>query len=151
AAVVIHNTSPETLDGLAIQVTGPALADAGVTTPVPPLPPLGLRKVGFRLEGPAPKEAGKSEVEIRLVRRGADKPLDTARLTLQVIQASATQKRTFRSAIDGSVQYYSLVPARAEGGKVGLILTLHGAGVEASGQAACFSPKTWAHVVATTN
>jgi pimeloyl-ACP methyl ester carboxylesterase len=33
----------------------------------------------------------------------------------------------------------------------GLVLTLHGAAVEASGQAACFAPKSWVHVVAPTN
>jgi len=48
------------------------------------------------------------------------------------------------SGIDDSVQYYSLVPAlpREKGSSPmsgrGLVFTLHGAAVEASGQAACF-------------
>src|SRR5262249_59471537 len=65
-----------------------------------------------------------------------------------------THKRAFRSAIDGSVQYYSWVPAQPApngDGKAALVLTLHGAAVEATGQAACFAPKPGVHVVAPTN
>ena len=58
---------------------------------------------------------------------------------------------TFRSKIDGSVQYYALVPATPGQQPPGLTLTLHGAGVEGLGQAACFTPKSWTHVVAATN
>jgi pimeloyl-ACP methyl ester carboxylesterase len=63
-------------------------------------------------------------------------------------------KRTFTSDIDGSVQYYSVRPARpgaADRSRPGLVLSLHGASVEATGQAACYAAKAWAHVVAPTN
>ncbi|MBL9121828.1 MAG: prolyl oligopeptidase family serine peptidase [Phycisphaerae bacterium] len=60
------------------------------------------------------------------------------------------RKITFRSGIDGSVQYYSCVPASGEG-QVGLILSLHGASVEATSQAASYSPKSWAHIICPTN
>ncbi len=71
------------------------------------------------------------------------------------------RKRTFRSTIDGSVQYYGLVPARPEPGKnrrptktprrPGLVLTLHGAAVEAIGQAEAYAGKPGLHIVAPTN
>lgn len=65
-----------------------------------------------------------------------------------------THKRTFISGIDGSVQYYSVVPAapaRESTEPLGLILSLHGASVEASSQAAAYTAKDWAHIVCPTN
>lgn len=59
-------------------------------------------------------------------------------------------KRVYRSAIDASVQYVSIVPAQPPatgyggGGtteRPGLMLSLHGASVEATNQAAAYSPK----------
>src|SRR5262249_32981265 len=81
---------------------------------------------------------------------------DETNLEIPVRKSNETHRRTFRSDIDGSVQYYSVVPASApkEGEpKVtpGLTLTLHGAAVEAQGQAACFAQKPWTYVVAPTN
>jgi predicted esterase len=152
AAVVVVNASKSAVKNLAIRATLPG--GKAVETAVPAVPAQGVRKVGFRLKGTAPKEDG-CDVELELVSKdtGAAKSLDRGKLRLGVAKAGSTHKRTFRSGIDGSLQYYSLVPARPEKGDPtpGLILTLHGAAVEASGQAACFSPKTWAHVVAPTN
>ena len=65
--------------------------------------------------------------------------------------------RGYVSKIDGSVQYYGIVPAKREPTNVdanikpALVLTLHGAGVEGIGQAACFTPKSNLITVAPTN
>jgi dienelactone hydrolase len=75
------------------------------------------------------------------------------RLILRVRERGKTYKETFISEIDHSCQYYAVLqpedydPQK----KYGLILTLHGAGVEASGLVDCFAPKDWAFVVAPTN
>jgi dienelactone hydrolase len=160
AAVVVLNATADPADHLTVETV---LAGGEPTrSPLPPLLPTGLRKVGFRIEGPAPKEAGNARLEVRLVRGEGDQrqTLDTARLTLHVVRPGQTHRRTFRSGIDGSVQYYALVPAATDGtvksgeaavGRPGLVLTLHGAAVEAAGQAACYTRKPWAHVVAPTN
>jgi dienelactone hydrolase len=63
---------------------------------------------------------------------------------------------TFVSAIDGSVQYYAVNPARPVGDRnakkrPALFLSLHGAGVEAIGQAEAYEAKSWGHIVAPTN
>ncbi len=74
-------------------------------------------------------------------------------VTLSTVSRSATHRETFRSATDGSVQYAGIVPpldfdpARS----YGLVLTLHGAGVEAIGQARAYSAKDWTFIVAATN
>ena len=63
-------------------------------------------------------------------------------------------KTTFRSGIDGSVQYYAVNPMRPCAGREtapALFLSLHGAGVEALGQAQAYSPKSWGYLVAPTN
>ncbi len=55
--------------------------------------------------------------------------------------------------MDSSVQYYGLLPPSNfdPAREYGLILSLHGAGVEAIGQASAYRPKDWAYVVAPTN
>jgi len=74
-------------------------------------------------------------------------------LNLRVRDPEQSRRVTFHSWIDGSVQYYGLLPPKDydPDKKYGLILTLHGAGVEASGQVDAYQPKDWAFVVAPTN
>ena len=74
-------------------------------------------------------------------------------LELGVKDASAPRKVTFISAMDNSVQYYGLLPPSNfdPQRQYGLILSLHGAGVEASGQVGSYRPKDWAYVAAPTN
>ncbi|MEE8458288.1 MAG: prolyl oligopeptidase family serine peptidase, partial [Phycisphaerales bacterium] len=51
------------------------------------------------------------------------------------------------------VQYYAVTPILPgeQTGNRALVLTLHGAGVQARRQAAVYTPKTWANIVAPTN
>ena len=81
------------------------------------------------------------------------KTLDSTKINLRVRQPGQTYTRTFRSSIDGSLQYYAVVPALPgpSAGRPGLVLTLHGAGVEGIGQAQCYSRKPGLYVVAPTN
>jgi poly(3-hydroxybutyrate) depolymerase len=149
AAVLARNNTTETLSGLALDATLPGNASA--RTEVPALPPLSVRKVGFRLAGPAMAKVGPVAVRVRLLHGADSEPIDAIELTLQAVAPGATHRKTFQSDIDGSVQYYSFVSALPGENKPGLVLTLHGAGVEASGQAACYARKPGLHVVAPTN
>jgi pimeloyl-ACP methyl ester carboxylesterase len=154
AAVVVINATDRPVNNLELQA---ACAGAEpVVTWVPPLLPRGTRKVGFRVEGPAPAKGASPRVDLKLVRRQGEKQqvLDTVHLTLNSRLPEETRKCTFVSAIDGSVQYYALVPAKKDAGakaKPALVLTLHGAAVEAIGQAACYAPRPGIYVVAPTN
>jgi predicted esterase len=67
--------------------------------------------------------------------------------------------RTFRSAIDGSVQSYAVLPAaesttesdsddNSKDGQPGMIVTLHDAGTTCEEHLAQYKAKTWAHIVA---
>src|SRR5262245_38558450 len=152
AAVVIVNASAETLRDAEIQARA-AGNEKPTTTLVPPIGPWSIRKCGVRLAGAAPNAAGDYDVSLTLSRKGRAQALDTTSLRLRVLRPEQTHKRTFRSNIDGSVQYYAVVPAKRDDSDPvpGLVLTLHGAGVEAIGQANCYAARPWCHVVAPTN
>lgn len=150
AGIVVANAKDDSASGLAIVAT---LDGKSVTSPVPSIPPLSVRKVAVRVESPAPPAEGPRSLTISLVKDGRE--VHSAKLDLAARPASATRNVTFVSGIDGSVQYYGLVPAKpdpdAKGRKPGLILTLHGAGVEGGGQARVYAPKIGTHIVAPTN
>jgi poly(3-hydroxybutyrate) depolymerase len=77
----------------------------------------------------------------------------TQALTLQVVPAGATHRESFLSGVDRSAQYFGVVPptSDAPAGPKAMVLSLHGAGVQAIGQAAAYAPKDWAWIVAPTN
>jgi len=160
--IVVVNATESWRDDLVITAKLPDGAETD--TPVPTLVPLSVRKIGFGLKGSRPQGEGTWAIELKLRQKaqgsqGRDEPwetLDTSTITVRTRQTGQTHKRTFKSAIDGSVQYYAVVPAlrRAADSKVsrpGLVLTLHGAGVEAIGQAQAYAPKPGLHIVAPTN
>jgi hypothetical protein len=110
--IVVLNASTQVQRGLFIA----AAHEGGRTaeSPVPNLPPLGLAKVPVRLKVLPPRSAGVGKVQLRLLRReGKERyTLDTAEVTLRIREPHESQKRTFLSAIDGSVQYYAVLPAQ---------------------------------------
>ncbi len=80
------------------------------------------------------------------------KTLHGKSIAVEAVDASAYQSYTFRSDIDGSVQYFSVVPQTGSSSTgQALFLSVHGAGVEAIGQARAYKPKDWGVLVAPTN
>jgi poly(3-hydroxybutyrate) depolymerase len=147
-ALPVLNATSDTAAGLVMESTvGNAPA---VRTPVPPVVPTGVRKVGFAVRGRAPEKPGPVPVRVRLLR--GDAVLDEATVNLEAQAATAARRHTFRSGIDGSVQYFAAIPPKegpADG--AGLVLTLHGASVEAIGQARAYAAKPGLWLVAPTN
>jgi poly(3-hydroxybutyrate) depolymerase len=123
----------------------------------------------FDLPPIAPMSFYKAPFEFTLIEQLPDSvPGDTMMLPLSVIsdegRTEATLKlrcrrpdesrsETFLSRIDSSVQYYGIrYPENYDPDReYALIFSLHGASVEASGQANCYAQKDWAFVVAPTN
>lgn len=151
AAVVVVNATTQWTGGLELR----AQWNGHTTrTRLSPLPPLTVRKVPFRLEGPAVRTEGRLPVALELVSLGrGGRVLEQATLDLRVRRSDQTHKRTFRSDIDGSVQYYAVNPASGGVWEPGaaLFLSLHGASVEAIGQADAYAPKRWGTIVCPTN
>jgi dienelactone hydrolase len=150
-AVMVVNTTTETRTDLAIRA---AIAGQHATeTPVPQIPPLTVRKVGFRLRGKPPTSGDTAPVVLTLL-AGRGLTLHSVTTKLRIRRPEQTQKRTFISAIDGSVQYWALNPAQPISRTPpppALFLSVHGASVEAIGQADAYSPKSWGHIVTPTN
>ena len=124
--------------------------------------PLIAQKLAVPLAADAPSAEGPVKLEIRVRARAGRRTVETPPfiVELKAVAPSAHHSRTFVSAIDRSVQYFGVVPGaggdpsqagRTTGPRPALVLTLHGAGVEAIGQARAYNPKDWAWIVAATN
>ncbi|MHB8520882.1 MAG: carboxylesterase family protein [Limisphaerales bacterium] len=153
-AVVVLNASTNELDHVELQATGSG-SNPGLRFPVS-IPPLGLRKIPFSLALPPVQDTGDYRVRLELVRfeSGRRIVLSSARVSLRVRRPDQPHKRTFISGLDDSVQYYAVnpaQPARKTGAPTALFFSLHGAGVEAIGQAEAYSPKSWGNIVCPTN
>ncbi len=198
AAVPIVNGTAEVIRGAVITARSSGHV---VHSRVPDIPPLSVRKVPFRLPPASNNAPNEMTVRLSVTCRvsGKTRDVDSQDIKVRVRNASETRKVTFVSEIDGSVQYYAVVPPRVpakprpsetgawpwlpvvgtyptnlEAGAVGavqlygywrlredlrktapprpgLVLTLHGAGVEAIGQAASYAPKRDLWIVAPTN
>ena len=173
AAVVVVNATAEPLTGMVLSAriapaVDPAEKDADNTdnetadrepatlTPCPVIAPLSIRKVPFQIAASGQAADASVQIELTLIQETdhASTALDSATIPLRVRGPEQLRKQTFVSRIDGSVQYYAVRPARPVGDDPvtsALFLTLHGAGVEALGQAASYSAKSWGHIVAPTN
>ncbi|MCK4352114.1 prolyl oligopeptidase family serine peptidase [candidate division WOR-3 bacterium] len=132
------------------------------------LHPLCVKKIPIKIESNSPDKSEYSKDEIWLpVKISLNGEIYKDSLKLRVREKGESYKITFLSKIDNSVQYFSVLPpsnfksdqepasqSASGGGAAGryaLILTLHGASVEAQGQVDCYTPKDWAYVVAPTN
>lgn len=146
-AVVVYNTTTTEKKGLKIKSS---LAGREVVTDIPAVPALSALKVPFRFNGSGVEAAGKHSALLSLIENG--KQVDTAHLETEAIAQGAPYSETFVSAIDGSVQYYAVTPqtGRPTPGSA-LFLSVHGAGVEAIGQARAYRSKDWGTLVAATN
>jgi pimeloyl-ACP methyl ester carboxylesterase len=146
-AVVVYNTSTKDLKGLQIRSR---LGGKEVVTDLPSIPALSGRKVAFGFDGSDVTATGKQDCGLVLLEKG--KVLDESKVTIEAVGPTNQYSATFVSAIDGSTQYYGVTPQEG-GSKEGaaLFLSVHGAGVEAIGQARAYRPKDWGTLVAPTN
>lgn len=152
-AVVVANTTDEIVDRLEL------VADIGgkrLTSRLPKLLPMSLRKVGFEMAPSRSVKGEKVPLTVSLRRRsGRESLVDQKHYDLNVRKTDQTRKITFVSQIDGSVQYYAVNPlsdaSAGNGSRPAMFLSLHGAGVEAIGQANAYGSKSWGITVAPTN
>ena len=145
-AVIVLNDSATPASALKIRAT---VGDRTVESRLPEIGPFTLRKVPFRFPVVVDKPGTAQHVGLVLV--GAQGEEDEGKLDVSVVDAFTTHKRTFISNIDGSLQYYAVVPAKKPSKTNALVLTLHGASVEAIGQARAYKAKDWCTIVAATN
>lgn len=151
AAAVLVNATTNWVRGARVKAT---VSGRSTETEVGDVPPLGVRKVGFRVRSAAPKAEGKVPMVLELsLRDGLRGPTEPRILELRVRKPDQVHKRTFVSEVDGSVQYYAVNPGSgaSRGPGAALFLSFHGASVEGLGQAEAYGPKRWGTLVAPTN
>ena len=146
-AVVVINTSAKTLKGLKIKSS---LNGKEMTTDVPSIPPMCTRKVMFHFNAGSISQNGNYDCALSLLDKA--NVLDEKKISISSVDASNKYSSTFISSIDGSLQYYAVTP-QSPSLKAGsaLFLSVHGAGVEAIGQARAYQSKDWGTLVAATN
>ena len=147
-AVVVINSTDKFLRGLKIRslISG---SGKEMTSDVPSIPPLSTRKVIFHFNGSG-NEKGDRECNLSLLSNG--KIIDEKKINISSVDGTNKYSSTFISDIDSSLQYYAVTPQSPES-KPGsaLFLSVHGAGVEAIGQARAYQSKDWGTLVAATN
>ncbi|RZM12067.1 MAG: alpha/beta hydrolase, partial [Pedobacter sp.] len=114
------------------------------------IPPYSVRKVYFGINGEAAPMKGLNDCQIKLSQNG--KELDQSSIKIESVEAGEKYSNTFVSHIDGSLQYYAVAPKKGipEDGAA-LFFSVHGAGVEAIGQARAYQSKDWGNLVTPTN
>ena len=120
----------------------------------PALPPLSATQVPFLLKPKVVSDRARKEVPVKLHLESTSLQYAyEATVHLRIVSWEEPHRRTRRSKIDGSVQYYAVLPPKAyeKGNAYGLVLALHGAGVEALSHAQAYSPKDFAFIIAPTN
>lgn len=110
--------------------------------------PLGVRKLPVHMVLPATSETGEITTKLEALSGMTRVQMP---VSLGVRQPHDKHSQTFISDIDGSVQYYAVTPPPEGERADSLILTLHGASVEARNQANAYGHKDWATIIAPTN
>ena len=146
-AIVIANTSSASTKNLQLKTS---VAGKEVIVSIATVPALGTRKVIFEFDASGIKAKGKHDCKISLLQKG--KLIDEKTITIEAVDNGSHYSKTFISGIDGSLQYFAITP-QVGGSKnnAALFLSVHGAGVEAIGQARAYKSKDWGTLVAATN
>ncbi|MBD1433987.1 prolyl oligopeptidase family serine peptidase [Sphingobacterium sp. DN00404] len=147
AGMVIVNSTGKTLKDLQVESTTDGKA---AVTAVPTIPPYSSRKIPVMINASRINQVGEVTTHVSLSRK--NKILDEQQISLRSMEANKPYRVTFISEIDGSVQYYAVHPAiGGEKPNDALFFSVHGAGVEAIGQAQAYKAKDWGTLVAPTN
>jgi poly(3-hydroxybutyrate) depolymerase len=146
-ALVVSNASTGAAADLSVTAT---IQGKALTSAVAVIPGLTTRKIFFEVDGSAINQKGK--YDCKLVLKQGNQTVHNATITLEAVLPREHYSSTFVSGIDGSLQYYAVTP-QVQGNKESqaLFLSVHGAGVEAIGQARAYQPKDWGNLVAATN
>jgi predicted esterase len=145
--IVLFNMTEKPLTNLRLRAV---VQGKEIISDVPAITALNSRKVGFKMDVSAVQQKGEVSCELTLLQNG--KTIDQKTISLQAVSPNEHYSNTFISAIDGSVQYFGVAPQKG-GPKdtAALFLSVHGAGVEAIGQARAYKSKDWGTLVAPTN
>ncbi|WOD45275.1 alpha/beta hydrolase-fold protein [Hwangdonia lutea] len=148
-AIRIINTSENWVENHTVtsKINGVSLSHQ-----IPNIPPLSVQKVPFKIASVADsKQLGKADLKLSLHAKNGTL-INTNTIQIEIKSKHNHHKRTLKSNVDGSVQYYSVAPSSDKNLKDGaLFLSVHGASVEAVNQANAYKKKDWGNLIAPTN
>ena len=154
AGAGICNATERLVTGLSMRTTRAGASP--MTTPLAAIPPLATLRVAYTIPGGATVEKKETPIQVELLAADGQTVLQTRELKLRTanpFDPSEPYRQTFVSQIDGSVQYYAVKQAaqHKDDPSPAMVLTLHGASVEAASHLIHISGKSWAHLVSPTN
>jgi pimeloyl-ACP methyl ester carboxylesterase len=148
-AVRAINATEKPLKGYRLECR---LADGSIaTTEIDNIISLTTRKVKFRIPAFKTMPSADTITAELILKDASGREIDRSIITLNVKESSRHHERTFVSRIDGSIQYFSVAPSLSSDQGQSLVLTVHGASVEATNQSRAYKQKDWAHIIAPTN
>ncbi|HEX5153647.1 MAG TPA: prolyl oligopeptidase family serine peptidase [Parafilimonas sp.] len=146
-AITVINASSKAAENFQIKTD---CAGKQIITTIASIPAMATRKVVFEFDAGAVTAKGKYDVTLSLLSQ--NKTADEKTITVDAVDASTQYSSTFVSDVDGSLQYYAVTPQlNGTRENAALFLSVHGAGVEAIGQARAYNSKDWGTLVAATN
>ncbi|MFT7462640.1 MAG: dienelactone hydrolase [Pseudohongiellaceae bacterium] len=167
--LVVLNNSVSPLKDVSVTLLGDELFEPTVISLDHDIRPLAVEtltlpqrlRIGASIPGTVTSWLRQLEVRVD----GSSEALLASTIELPIQQPDVARRVTFVSEIDGSVQYYGLLPPDpgalldpavdnprvGPGRDAGLVLTLHGAGVQGFGQVKTYSQKPDFWIVAPTN
>jgi len=149
--LTVANASRHALPALALNAQRTGSAGGHRQEMSLPMLPLAVGKLEVPWPAAAAARAAGSSETVELTVAGAGgAPLLRPTLELETIAAGGHGLRGFVSRVDGSVQKWSAVPPNGPG-VPGLVLSLHGAGVDCAGQAAAYAAKPEFFIACPTN
>ncbi|MCE9594878.1 MAG: prolyl oligopeptidase family serine peptidase [Planctomycetes bacterium] len=154
-AIVVVNATQERTRLAELSLASPDGYFKEKKFPVPPMAPLSIRTAWFTLDRRAPvgleEKATTHELQLGLAPRGS-KPFTTTTLTIAVRGPGAARRATFGSGVDGSIQTFAVLPPTDPLERnTQVVLSLHGANVDALDQVQSYASKSGLWIVAPTN
>ncbi len=146
-AVVVINSTGKELKNYRLKSV---IESKEVISQLPVIPAMSSRKVIFGFDASGVAHTGKINCNIMLLKN--NRAIDEKMVLIDAVDSTRQYISTFISNIDGSLQYYAVTPqVGGDKNNAALFLSVHGAGVEAIGQARAYKPKDWGTLVAATN
>lgn len=149
AAVKVVNSSESALHSYSVRCqleTGESLI-----TEMDEVIPMTIRKIKFLVPAQTELTLNESVEMVVSILDQSKSVVHELAFELKVQDSRKHHERTFLSRIDGRVQYFSVAPPLTLGPGQGLVLSLHGASVEATNQSRAYKQKDNAWIVAPTN
>ncbi|MEP7109201.1 MAG: alpha/beta hydrolase-fold protein [Ferruginibacter sp.] len=146
-AVVVINAGSTDLKQHQVKAV---VSGKAIITDIPAIPAMATRKVIFKFDAGGITRTGRYDCSLSLLVN--NQIIDEKKMMLEAVDSTAKYSSTFISNIDGSLQYYAVTPQlNGTRDNSALFLSVHGAGVEAIGQAKAYKSKDWGTLVAATN